>query len=170
MVRVTTILLAILLFSACSPTREPLNPEEMSREKDAVVEVMKAYNKAFQEKNFAGILPTLSDEVIFFGTDSSEVIKNLSDFKKKITDQFSSLEKMEYGEMRDISVQMDPYGTYSSIIFGVGVNVSHLGKSEHMFLRAARNLRKEDGKWVIVSGIIGRAGGAGGITPDTVKP
>jgi len=170
MVKATTILFAILLFSACSPTREPLNTEEMSREKDAVVEVMKAYNKAFEEKNFAGILPTLSDDVIFFGTDSSEVIKNLSDFKKKITDQFTSVDKMQYGEMRDISVQMDPYGTYSSIIFGVGVNLIHQGKTEHMFLRAARNLRKEDGKWVIVSGIIGKSGGAGNVAPDTVKP
>ena len=161
MVKAITVLLAIIFISACTPSREPLTPEELSKEKEAVIEVMKAYNKAFQEKNFAGILPTLSDDVIFFGTDSSEVIKSLAEFKKKITDQFNSVEKMVYGEMTDVSVQMDPYGTYSSIIFGMGVNITYQGKSERMFLRAMRTLRKEDGKWVIVSGIIGRAGGTG---------
>jgi ketosteroid isomerase-like protein len=170
MLRVTTLLLAIIFISSCSPNREPLTTEELSKEKEAVIDVMKAYNKAFQDKNFAGILPTLSDDVIFFGTDSAEVIKSLSDFKKKITEQFNSVQKMEYGEMTDISVQMDPYGIYSSIIFGVSVDIFQNDKREHMFLRAARNLRKEEGKWVIVSGIIGRAGVATAVVPDTVKP
>jgi len=137
-------------------------------EKEAVIEVLQTYNRATEEENFAGILPTLSQNVFFYGTDSAEVIKDLNEFKKKITDQFNSVDKMKYGEMTDISIQMDPYANFASIIYGLPVELEMKGIKSKMFLRGARTLMKEDGRWVIVSGIIGVAGGTVSTHTDTI--
>lgn len=165
MIKILPVLLMVLLFASCGPSRDPLTVDELSKEKEAVKQVLKAYNKAFEDQNFAGILPTLSQDVIFFGTDSADVITSLNDFKRKITEQFKNVSNTKYGEMTDVSIQMDPYGYLASIIYGIPVNLTIGGKQEHMFLRVARTLKKEDNKWVIVSGIIGVAGGTNTFTP-----
>lgn len=153
------ILMLIILVVSCGPSIEPLTPQEIENEKEAILEVLKSYNTAFQQKDFAGILPTLADDVVFFGTDSSEVIKNLNEFKQKITEQFNDVDEMRYGEMTDVSIQIDPYGHFASIIYGMPLTVVKDNKIEKMFVRVARTLRKEDGRWVITSGIIGVARG-----------
>ena len=158
----------MLIITSCGPSIEPLTPQELATEKESVLEVIKAYNKASQEKDFAGILPTLSDDVVFFGTDSAEVIKNLNEFKAKITEQFNNVDEIRYGEMSDVSVIIDPYGNFASVIYGMPLTVVMGNVIEKMFVRVARTLRKEDGRWVIVSGIIGVARGTTSTVKDTV--
>ena len=131
--------------------------------------MIKAYNKASQEKDFAGILPTLADNVVFFGTDSAEVIKNLNEFKAKITEQFNEVDEMRIGEMTDVSVIIDPYGNFASVIYGMPLTVVIDNVMEKMFVRVARTLKKEDGRWVIVSGIIGVARGTSSAVADTLS-
>ena len=169
MIKFLPLILISLLFVSCGPSKDPLTLDEMNKEKEAVKQVLKAYNKAFEEQNFAGILPTLSQDVIFFGSDSAEVVSSLNDFKKKITEQFKTVEKTKYGEMTDVSIQMDPYGTFASIIYGIPMNIIIAGKQSHMFLRVARTLKKEENRWVIVSGIIGVAGGTNAPVDTTKK-
>jgi ketosteroid isomerase-like protein len=162
-------LLAIMLIiSACTETITPLTQQEIAREKEQIIKTIKDFNKAFEQKDFSGILPTLSDDVIFFGTDSAEVINSLTDFKKKITDQFNAVSKLNYGELTDVSVQIDKYGTFATIIYGLPATVEQEGKIQHLYLRASRTLKKEDDKWLIVSGIIGVAGGTGNLPQDTL--
>lgn len=165
MMKYLPLILIIVLLSSCNPGKDPLTNDEIAKEKESVKQVIKVYNKAIEEENFAALLPTLSQDVSFFGTDSAEIITSLNEFKKKITDQFKQVENTKYGPMSDISIQMDNYGTYASIIFGMPVDMLLNGVPIHMFLRVARTLKKEDGKWVIVSGIIGVAGG----TSNSVK-
>jgi ketosteroid isomerase-like protein len=162
-------LILLILVASCAPSVEPLTNQEIEAEKQAVIEVMKSYNAAFQQKDFAGILPTLATDVVFFGTDSAEVIKNLNEFKRKLTEQFNDVDEMRYGEMSDISIQMDPYGNFASIIYGMPLTVVKDNIIEHLFLRVARTLRKEDGRWVIISGIIGVARGTTGAKADTLS-
>ena len=159
----------LILVVSCAPSVEPLTNQEIEAEKQAVIDVMKSYNTAFQQKDFAGVLPTLADDVVFFGTDSAEVINNLNEFKKKLTQQFNEVDEMRYGEMTDIFIQMDPYGNFASIVYGMPLTVVKDSVIEHMFVRVARTLRKEDGHWVIVSGIIGVAQGTSGNKKDTLS-
>ncbi len=156
-----------IIIASCAPSVEPLTQQEMQTEKNAILEVIKTYNKASQEKDFAGMLPTLADDVIFFGTDSAEVINNLNEFKQSITKQFNEVDEIQYGTMSDVSILIDPYGKFASIIYGMPLTVVKDNKIQNMFVRVARTLRKDDGRWVIASGIIGVAQGTTAVSADT---
>lgn len=157
-------ILILILLSSCCPEPKELTADEMKKEQEAVVNVNRAYNKASEEKNFSSMVETLAGEVIFFGTDSAEVIRTFSDFKKQMLKQWEYYEKMQYGDLTDVSIQMDQNATFASIIFGVPVDLTRMGKLERHFLRVSRTLKKEKGKWVIVSGIVSIAR-----SPDIVE-
>lgn len=169
MTKLVTIFALLIMLASCGPSVEPLKPNQIKAEEEEITEVIMTYNKASEDENFAGILPTLADNVNFFGTDSADVIKNLNDFKKKMTDQFNEVDKMKYGEMTDVFIQMDPYGNFASIIYGLPLSIEIKGVKQDLFLRGARTLKKEDGRWVIVSGIIGVAGGTEPAAVDTIQ-
>ncbi|MDT3739957.1 MAG: nuclear transport factor 2 family protein [Candidatus Kapabacteria bacterium] len=149
------LLTAQLIFSACGPKKEYLSPLEIENEKSNVKSVIADYNRAFEDKNFGKVVETLADEVIFFGTDSSEVIKTFADFKKAIEKQWQEYDKVTYGDLRDVSIQMDDNGTIASIIYGVHADYLQKDTSYHYYLRIARVLKKKNHKWLIVSGIVG---------------
>ncbi len=137
------------------PEEKVLTIKDIEREKAAIVDVIKAYDKAAEEKNFSKMVETLASNVIFFGTDSSEVIKTFADYRKKMLEQWKEFDSMKYGEPQDVSIQMDDNATWASIIFGVPFQVKIGDDSANLFLRVQRTLKKEKGKWVIVSGIVG---------------
>lgn len=141
----------------CGPSKPTeLTGEQIAEEKEKVVQVIKDYNKAFEDKKFESIVRTLSDDVVFFGSDSSEVIKSLSDFKQSILDQWNTYD-IKYGEIYDKLIVMDNTGTLASIIYGTPATVKVKGSDStlHYFFRVSRTLKKQDGRWMIASGIIG---------------
>lgn len=148
-------ILALLYLASCSPNREMLSDEARKAESEKVKNVAIAYNKAVEEKNFGNLVETLADEVIFFGTDSSEIINTFADFKKSMEKQWQQYDKVKYGDLHDVSVQMDNEAQLATIIFGVNADITHGGITENFYLRAARILVKQDNKWVIKSGIMG---------------
>lgn len=153
----TLFLMLVLGFAACCPEPEVMTDDQIEAEKQQVVNVIKAYNKAMEEENFHDLVETLGNEVIFFGTDSSEIINTFSEFKKKIKEQWDYYQGTKYGEMTNVSIQMDKNATIASVIFGMPVDLTVNGQSEHLYLRVSRTLKKEQEKWVIVSGIVGAA-------------
>lgn len=156
--KILLLLLPIALFLySCGPTCDELTPEDIAKEKDAVILVLKTYNKAFQEKNFAGVVPTLSENVKFFGTDSNEVITSLSQYKKVVTDQFASYDQMIYGDIVDAYIEVDKFGTFATVIYGLPATIYKAGKVEKLFFRISRTMKKESGNWHILTGIVGIA-------------
>ncbi len=147
----------VLIFglAACAPEKDFLSPLELENEKTLIKDVMEDYNRASEEKSFGRIVETLADEVIFFGTDSSEVIKTFADFKKAIEKQWQEYDAVSYGELRDISIQMDDQATLATIIYGVNAVYTRNGVNQDYYLRIARILKKKNHKWLIVSGIVG---------------
>lgn len=145
----------ILLVSACQPKKKIMTPEQIEAEKAAIVKVMDDYHTASSEKDFGAVVSCLADEVIFFGTDSSEVIKTFAEFKTAIQKQWEEYDKIKYGPLNDVSIQMDKDATLASIIFGVSADVEKDGIHNQYYLRVSRTLEKKDGKWFIVSGIMG---------------
>lgn len=148
--------LSFALLTACVQNRsEDLTVEQIAKEKTKVIDVIKAYNLAYQNEKFSEIIETLSEDVVFFGTDSVEVIRSLSEFKKLIQDQWNRVD-IKYGEMVDTWVLMDKQGSFASVVFGVPAIVKYVsGGEQKVFFRIARTLKKQDHKWVIASGIVG---------------
>lgn len=148
--------LSFALLTACVQNRsDDLTVEQIAKEKTKVIDVIKAYNLAYQNEKFSEIIETLSEDVVFFGTDSVEVIRSLSEFKKLIQDQWNRVD-IKYGEMVDTWVLMDKQGSFASVVFGVPAIVKYVsGGEQKVFFRIARTLKKQDHKWVIASGIVG---------------
>jgi len=155
MKRILTTFFILVLVYGCTPQKEEMTLQDIENEKQAIVQVMKDYTKAAEEKNFAHMIETLAGEVIFFGTDSSEVIKTFAEFKAKMEEQWKTFDKMKYGDMLDIDIQLDDNATLASIIYGTPLEITIENETAKLFIRVARTLRKEKGKWVIVSGIVG---------------
>ncbi len=165
------ILLLSLIFIiplSCSTEKEEkrLSYKQIEKEKEAIIQTMRNYNTAYENKNFAALTETLADEVLFFGTDSSEVIRTFADFKKKMLQQWELFDELNYGKMKDVSIKMDDKGTWASIIFGIPLEVTIDKKSTKLFLRVQRTMKKEQGKWVISSGVVGLVNYKQGIALD----
>lgn len=149
------ILALILSLISCAPEKDFLSPLELENEKTMIKDVMEDYHRASEDKNFGKIVETLADEVIFFGTDSSDVIKTFADFKNAIEKQWQDYDAVSYGELRDVSIQMDDKASLATIIYGVNADYVRAGVTNNYYLRIARILKKKNHKWLIVSGIVG---------------
>lgn len=147
-----TVFIILFLF-ACSTSEEQLTTEEMVKEKDAVLAVLQSYNNAYEHKNFPAMVDYLANDLTFFGSDSAEVIKSLTEFKEQIQKQWADMDTIRYGTMTDIFILLDPKGKVASVIYGIPMDIWTKGNQIHLFLRVSRTLKKEGGKWVIVSGI-----------------
>ncbi|MFN3307453.1 MAG: nuclear transport factor 2 family protein [Candidatus Kapaibacteriota bacterium] len=148
-------ILILTFIIACSSSDEQISTEEEIKEKEKVVEVLKAYNNAYQKKNFSEMVRYLANDLTFFGSDSGETVKSLTEFKIAIEKQWEDIDSMRFGEMSDIYILMDSRGRIASVIYGVPLQIWSGGKNVSLFLRVARTLKKEGGNWVIASGITG---------------
>lgn len=149
------IICTALMFTLFSCQTEPraLTADEVKKEEGEIIRVIEANNRASEEKNFAEYLKTLADSVTFFGTDKSEVIRTFADYKIAIQKQWEAYEYTKYSNITDVFITMDKNATVASIIYGVQLEAKRNGKIENVFLRVSRNLLKQNGKWVIASGI-----------------
>ncbi len=147
--------MSIFIFTACGPNKnDELTTEQIAKEKERVKVIMQEYNKAMESESFASIIETLSEGVVFFGSDSSEIIRSLSEFKNMIQKQWATYD-ISYGDMVDIWIDMDSKGTIASIIYGLPATVKMNGQNYNFFFRIARTLKKQDNRWLISSGIVG---------------
>lgn len=153
------ILFAALLFTSCMNECKKPSKEEMEMEKEKVLEVVKTYNRLSEEKKYSEFQDILSDELVFFGTDSAEAIRTISDFLIQIEKQGQMFDKFKYGKLdpNSMSIQMDDYATLASVIFGISLTVSVDSVEKTMYLRVQRTLKKDHkrNRWVIVSGLVG---------------
>lgn len=145
----------ILVLNACSPKEKYPTPTEIEAEKQAIIKVINDYNRANENENFSEIVETLANEVVFFGTDSAEVIKTIADYKEAIIKQWDEYDSMKYYDLKDVSIFMDDKATWATIYFGMPADLSRNNVKQHYYLRGSRTLKKEDGKWHIASGTLG---------------
>lgn len=160
---------AIILLSSCQPEQEFLSPQQILKEKESVRNVVKAYNDASEERNFSKIVETLAEEVKFFGTDSAEIITTFPQFKEAIQQQWDEYERINYGHMQDVYIDMDPNGQIATIMYGMPVDLFKNNVHRHVYVRVQRTLKKQKGTWLIYSGIMGLANNEE-IIPNTPPP
>ncbi len=147
--------ISILLYSCSDDKGKALTYDQLEKEKEAIKNVITTYNEAFHNKNFSPIVDLMSKDVIFFGSDSTEIIKSIVDYKVAIDAEWSMYERVDYGEILDFSTFIDDRATIASVIYGLPATYYYNGSTQKVFLRYARTLKKESGKWVIISGIVG---------------
>jgi len=148
------LIITAFILPSCQTEQKYLTIEEIKKEETEILKVLVAYNKASEDKNFAELLKTLADSVVFFGSDQGEVIKTFADYKVAIQKQWEEYEYTKYGEITDLFIAMDSRATLASVIYGVPLQAKlRNGISEDIFLRVSRTLRKQNDRWVIVSGI-----------------
>lgn len=148
-------MLVAIALSGCEPKKKFLTPEELDLEKEKIKMVIDKFNEASHEKNFGKMVEFLDDEVIFFGTDSSEIIKTFADYKKAIDQQWQVYDKITYSDLNDVSVFIDQEATTATIFYGTNAEVVKSGISNNFYLRGARVLKKKNNKWLIVGGLTG---------------
>lgn len=150
-------IMSLLVFLiSCGIEKKDEPPIDLEAEKKAVHDVVVLYHKAAEELNFAKTEETLAENVIFYGTDSAETIKSRAEFQDKFKQQQTTY-KIKYLDLVDETILMDDKATVASIIYGMPINITYDGKEYHAFTRNAKNLKKEKGRWVISSGMIGLA-------------
>ena len=146
--------ITVLLYSCSDDKGKALSYNQLEKEKEAIKNVITTYNDAFHNKNFAPIVDLMSKDVIF-GSDSIEIIKSIVDFKGAIEAEWAMYDRVDYGDILDFSIFVDDRATIASVIYGLPATYLYNGNTQKVFLRYARTLKKESGKWVIISGIVG---------------
>jgi ketosteroid isomerase-like protein len=143
------------ILGSCEPKNKYLSQQELDLEKDKIKTVIQFFNNASEEKNFGKMVEYLDDNVIFFGTDSSEIIQTFADYKKAIDKQWQVYEKINYSELRDVSIFVDDAASIATIFYGTNADVTKSGITNSYYLRGARILKKKNDKWLIVGGLTG---------------
>jgi ketosteroid isomerase-like protein len=149
----TILLSAVLYLTSCQPDQSGLTADEKKKEEAEIIRVIESNNTASENKNFAELLKTLADSVAFFGTDQNEIIKTFAEYKEAIQKQWAAYEYTNFSNIYDVFITMDNNASVASIIYGVDLEAKSHGVTEKLFLRVSRNLLKQNGNWVIASGI-----------------
>lgn len=153
---------SLLLLVSCNETENQddlqlLTEEQRNQEKEAIISVINNYNIAMNSRDWAGLVRTLNEEVTFFGSDDGEVTKDMATFKESIKKQWEDYPTLEYGQIQDIYIELDNYGTFANIMFGLPLKtISKSGINEDFFVIVQRTLKKNlvEQKWTICSGIL----------------
>jgi ketosteroid isomerase-like protein len=154
------LLISSFLYVSCGPKEHEGVPIEVKmKEEQAVWDVIEKYNEAYANKDFPGLVDYMSQDVVFFGTDSAEVIKSLAEYKEAMEKQWELYDSMVYGKIdeQDKFIEMDRNATLASVIFGAPLELTIDGKKATYFLRLHRTLKKENKRWLIVTGLVGIA-------------
>lgn len=144
-----------LIFSSCEQPKKFLSDHELLQEKEKVKSTIETFHKVSEEKDFSKMVNFLSDEVIFFGTDSTEVFKTFAEYKRAIDEQNRVYDKIEYSSLQDEAIFIDPDGQLATIFYGTYATTYKAGIKEIFYLRGARVLEKKEDKWLIKGGLTG---------------
>ena len=157
MKRFLLFIIPLLTILSCMQKQEQ-EPIDYDQEKKDVLSVIEAYHHAAEDESFMKIEETLADEVIFFGTDSSEVIKSRNDFKTTMQEQWKSYQ-VNYGPVVDQIIEMDNKAKIATVLYGISMEVFiNDTTSFKLFTRNAKVLKKENKQWKISHGVVGLAG------------
>ncbi len=154
----------VIFIVGCGVKQKDEPVVNLDEERKAVHQVIADYHQGNTDENWFQVEKTLAENVVFFGTDSAETIKSRAEFQTKLKEQAAKY-KIKYLQILDETITMDDKATVASIIYGVPINIEFRGNVYHAFTRQSKTLKKENGNWLITSGIVGVAA----TSPDFVR-
>jgi len=152
-IRLTIILVAIIMFG-CGPKK--LTTEDIIKEKEAIKSLISDFWKAYEQKDASAMLKffSTSPELLWFGTDSTEVINTIDQWETQMKNDWQLFEKVSFGELRNLSILIDDYGELASALYEAGLDMTIEGKQSHALMRGSNVLVKENGEWRFIQGML----------------
>ena len=111
---------------------------------------------AYQAKDLAAARKpfTSSGELLFFGTDSAEVVRTPGEWETQMKNDWELFQSVKFGEMRNVSVVVSSDGELGSILCETPADITMGGQQSHFLFRFDGTVRKETGEWRFVQGMI----------------
>jgi ketosteroid isomerase-like protein len=148
---VILVLLSIVLIAGCKAQK--LTNEQIATEKKAIEGLITKFHSAYEAKDVTGITDLFSKgELMFFGTDSAEVLKNASDVQKEFKADSELVGSAKLGTVQNLSIQVASMGDLASAVYEVPGDLVMADKSSHALIRFAMTFKKENNVWKIVQG------------------
>ncbi|HTY01367.1 MAG TPA: hypothetical protein VMG09_15185, partial [Bacteroidota bacterium] len=103
MYRIVAFVLIVVLCVGCGPTK--MSPGDITVQKKAVESLASGFWKANEAKDLPALtkLFTTSGDLMFYGTDSAEVIKTVSQWEAQAKADWELFQSIKFGEMRNVS-------------------------------------------------------------------
>jgi len=157
MYRIIPLLVILGLLSGCGPRK--MSSGEITTEKKAIESLVAEYWKSYETKNLSAVTKffTAAGDLKFFGTDSAEVINTIAQMETQKKDDMGLLQTVKFGGMRNVSTVVANDGELGSIVCEIPVDMTVGGEQGHSLFRFAGTLRKENGEWRIVHGVVAMA-------------
>lgn len=157
----------ILIVSGCGSKEKSGNQATMNDtaaaasndmvEQDAIKKVISDFESAYIAEDWSRIQPLLAGDFRFFGTDSAEVINSVADFRKQMENDWSLVDSVRIGQMRNFSMIMDASREIASVTYEVPYMANMGGQPMRATMRFAQTFRKEGGGWKMARGLVAMA-------------
>ena len=157
MYRFIWLLLVVALLSGCG--RQKTTPVDTAKEKQAIESAITKFGKAYESKDLSTMTTLLSTsgELMWFGTDSAEVIKSVAQWETQMKNDWQVFESVKFGEVRNLSIQVASDGQLASAVYEVPLDMTIGGQLSHALFRFGCALKKENGEWRYIQGVAGVA-------------
>jgi len=162
------LLFAIILIFGCGP--QQMTSEKIATEKKAVESQLTKFLDAYVTKDLeaAKSVVSTSSDFLVFGTDSAEVLRNLSDFENQMKNDWQLITSAKHGELKNLSIQLASSGDFASSVCEVPFDLLIGGQSSHALFRFSYTWKKENTEWRFIQGMIAAAT-VGGSSAELVE-
>ena len=91
---------------------------------------------------------------MFFGTDSAEVIRTIAQWETSAKNDWDLFQTVKLGELKNVSTILADDGGLGSIVCETPADMTVGGQQMHSLFRSAITVRKENGEWRFVHGVV----------------
>ena len=154
MYRLICLCIVLGLLTGCGPKK--LSPVEAAAEKKAIETLIASFWKANTSKDLPAMIKlyTKSNGLLFFGTDSAEIITSISQWEAQMESDWELIQTIKVGELKNVSVLLAEDGTMGSIMCEMPTDLTAGGQLSHSLFRFASTVQKENGEWKLVHGMV----------------
>ncbi len=153
MYQLISLVLVFAMIPGCAPRK--MTPEDFTKEKRGVESAILQFWKGYEAKDQTAIENVLSTsgDLMLFGTDSAEIVKTVPQMETLIKSDWEVIEKVKFGDMRNLSIVIDGNAEVASAVYEVPFEMTMAGQMSRFLARCAFGLKKENGNWRLSQGM-----------------
>ncbi len=152
--RLVALLVVLTLLPGCAPRK--MTPEQIASQKSAIESLVSNFWTAYGSKDLATVTKayTSSNDLLCFGTDSAEIIRTIPQVEAMCKSDWELFESVKFGTMKNVSTLVSSDGALGSITCEMPADITVGGQQTHSLFRFGGTVRKENGQWRFVHGLI----------------
>ena len=155
MLRILTVVGICIFFAGCKP---PANVAsiDLQKEKSAISSLLDEFERSYSARDEAGFMKLLSTsgDMVWFGTDSAEVIKTDAGWKQQLSDDWMLFSAFKFGPRENVSILVDKDGELASVVYECPTEATIGNQISRGLFRFAAALKKENGSWRFAHGLL----------------